>query len=66
MKNSELRSALNVVKDALGERYLDRRTKEHKAVKIIENSLFPPDALTEEEIDRIINEVMSNSQSKYC
>ena len=53
----EIRKAFNIIKDAIG---YDRRTKEYKALKIIENELFSEERMTEAEIEAIINEVMGS------
>ena len=53
----EIRKAFNIIKDAIG---YDRRTKEYKALKIIENELFSEERMTEAEIEAIIDEVMGS------
>ena len=53
----ELRRAVIILKEAIG---TDKRKKEYKAIKLIEETLFPANVWTEEEIERIINEVMGS------
>ncbi|MBQ6627938.1 MAG: hypothetical protein IJH65_03900 [Methanobrevibacter sp.] len=54
----EIREALTIIKNALGSKGKDKRTKEYQALKAIEEKLFPPDEITADDIERIINEVM--------
>ena len=60
----EIREALDIIKNALGSKGKDRRTKEYQALKTIEDKLFPPDVITADEIERIINEVMLEFESQ--
>ena len=60
----ELRKALFIIMEAMGPKVYDRRTKEHRAFRLIEETLFPANVWTPEEIDRIIDEVMNSSEGK--
>jgi len=55
----EIRKAFNIIRNAIG---YDRRTKEYKALKVLENELFSEERMTEAEIEAIIDEVMGTSE----
>lgn len=55
----KIKEALDIIKSSMNEKVKDKRTKEYQAFKTIEDKLFPPERVTEEDIERIINEVMA-------
>lgn len=55
----KIREALDIIKCSMNEKVKHRRTKEYQAFKTTEDKLFPDERVTEEDIERIINEVMA-------